>query len=60
MPSKPHEHPVREDARLLERLAAEKPEFIVEDATESVPLPPVDSQESQLFIGAAEQAFEDL
>jgi hypothetical protein len=60
MPSKRHEHPVRGDERLLERLAAEKPEFIVEDATESVPLPPVDSEESQVFIAAAERAFVDL
>jgi len=60
MSPKPHEHLVRGDPNLLRRLAKEEPEFIIEDATISAPLPPTASSEAQIFINAAEKALESL
>jgi hypothetical protein len=59
MPSKPHEY-VRGNPELLRRLAEEKPEFIIEDATMSASTPPVESIGAQVFIGAAKKALHDL
>jgi hypothetical protein len=60
MSSKPYEHIVRGDPKLLERLAKEEPEFIIEDATSSGSAPPAASSEAQIFIGAAEEALKEL
>jgi hypothetical protein len=59
MPSNPDEF-VRGDRRLLERLSHENPEFIVEDATSTAPLPPAASDEAQAFMNLADSAIEQL
>jgi hypothetical protein len=60
MAPKPREHLVSGDANLLRRLAAEEPEFIIEDATSSGSVPPADSSEAKDFISAAEVILKQL
>jgi hypothetical protein len=60
MPPKPREHLVRGDPSLIRRLAEEKPEFFIEDATSGGSVPPADSDEAQVFINAAEEVLNQL
>ena len=54
MPPKDYEF-VRGDPELLQRVSEEEdPEFVIEDATISAPLPQPMSSEAQTFIKAAE------
>jgi hypothetical protein len=60
MASKPYEF-VRGDPELLKRVSEqEDPEFVIEDATVSAPLPQPASNEARTFIRAAEGVLQQL
>jgi hypothetical protein len=48
------------DPRLAEQARARNPDFIIDDATNGIDLPPVDSEVAQTFLGAARIAVQQM